>query len=262
MAKTILTIVTAVLLGVLVGCRGPDTGASQILPRPTQTAEIAAEAPTESETDIVEQMMTARSAYEDALKSLAQHYANTGNHLKLAWAQDELKELGKIHRYNYIIEAAVAGPNLRARQTIQLADYMYEDARRLERRARRLVVINNENLLRTSLNKYNDLIKMHPTSDKIDDAAYRAAGIHEDFKDYTLALLYYQRAYQWDSNTPHPAKYKRAFILDQHMHRRAEALDLYRQAVKEGRLAKSYMEFAQERIRVLSEAPGGKKEVK
>ena len=92
------------------------------------------------------------------------------------------------------------------------------------------VVLKDENLLRMALDKYNQLISKFPTSDKIDDAAFRAAGIYEHFKDYSIAVQYYQRTYQWDPQTIYPAKYKAAFILDQRLHRRAEALQLYQDA--------------------------------
>ena len=57
-------------------------------------------------------------------------------------------------------------------------------------------------LLRAALRKYGELISQYPTSDKIDDAAYKMARIHEGFGDYTIALAFYQRAYQWDAATP------------------------------------------------------------
>ena len=57
------------------------------------------------------------------------------------------------------------------------------------KKARELIIITNEDMLRVALDKYNQLIRKHPPSDKIDDAAYRAAGIYEYFKDYTIAIL-------------------------------------------------------------------------
>ena len=151
-------------------------------------------------------------------------------------------------QYNYIIGAIVAGPNLKASDSIAMANYMYQDAVRLEKKAGRLIVIKHEDRLRMALEQYNQVIRKHPTSDKIDDAAFRAAGIYEHFKDYTIALLYYQRTYQWDPETIHPARFKAAYILDMYLHRRAEAMQLYQQVLKKGGLSKERKEFIEERI--------------
>ena len=125
----------------------------------------------------------------------------------------------------------MAGPNLKGTKSVSEADYLYNDAVRLEDQAGQFMIIKDDNLLRVALDKYNQLISKFPSSDKIDDAAYRAAGIYEHFKDYTIAVLYYQRVYQWDPQTAYPARFKAAHILDTQLHRRAEALQLYQEAL-------------------------------
>jgi tetratricopeptide (TPR) repeat protein len=252
MAKTILSVLLIVLLNVLVGCYGVDSGQSQLLPPPMKAVTVV-EA---GEADIIEQMSINRLAYRQYLESLIAHYKKTGNNMKLGWAEDELKKLNKMPQYNYIIEASVAGPDLKASNSITIADYMYDEAYRLEKKAKALILIIDENLLRVALDKYNQLIRKHPSSDKIDDAAYRAGGIFEHFKDYTIALLYYQRTYQWDPDTIHPARFKAAYILDEHLHRRAEALELYQQAVEKEKLSQNCKEFAEERIAELTRMSG------
>ena len=255
MARMILTTVLIVLLNVLVGCHSADSGRSQLVPARSKAAVVAAvEVGKTGETDIIEQMAVNRRAYRHGLELLIAHYNNKGNNMKLAWAEDELKKLDEMPQYNYIIEASVAGPNLKATTLIAEAELMYMEAMRLEKKAKKLVVIKNEDLLRQALEQYNQLIRKHPSSDKIDDAAFRSAGIFEYFKDYTIALLYYQRAYQWDSNTPYPAEYKAARILDRHLHRRAEALELYHQAVKREGMSRSYRDLAEMRITELTKS--------
>ena len=152
--------------------------------------------------------------------------------MKLEWAKNELAALDVIPQYNYIFEAGVAGPELKASASIPEADELYAQAVAMEDKAGMLLIVKNDNLLRKAIEKYNLLIKKYPSSDKIDDVAYKAAGIYEHFKDYTIAVLYYQRTYQWDAETPYPAQFKAAFILDYYLHRRAEALDQYQQAIK------------------------------
>jgi tetratricopeptide (TPR) repeat protein len=99
------------------------------------------------------------------------------------------------------------------------------------------------------------LISKYPNSDKIDDAAFRAAGIYEYLNDYTIAVQYYQRTYQWDPQTAYPARYKAAFLLDTQLGRRAEALQLYQEALS--KVTKSsehvlWVEYAERRVKDLS----------
>jgi tetratricopeptide (TPR) repeat protein len=256
MAKAILTVLVIVLLNILVGCLKVDSGRAQLMPpRPKEPPGAApvAKVAKAGEVDIVEQMAVSRRAYQQGLESLVEHYMNTGNNMKLQWAKKELAALDAIPQYNYIIEASLAGPNLKATTSIPEADDLYMEAVLLEEKAKGLIVIVDENLLRLALDKYNQLVKKYPSSDKIDDAAYRAAGIHEHFRDYTIAALYYQRASQWDPEATYAsALFKAAYILDKRLHRRDEALELYRQAVENENLSYNYWTFAEKRITELT----------
>jgi tetratricopeptide (TPR) repeat protein len=246
------SILLLVALVFISGCRNVDSGESQILlpsSQPIRAENISTAGA--SETDIIEQMMINREAYRHGLMTLIANYEQTGNKMMLEWAQNELAGLNKAPQYNYIIEASIAGPELKASTSITEADYMYQDALLTEAKARELVVVVNDDLLRVALAKYNNLIQKHPYSDKIDDAAFKAGKICEHFKDYSIALLYYQRAYQWDPQTPHPARFKAAYILDQRMARRSEALELYQQALQDKDLGSSYRDYAQKRIEAL-----------
>ena len=256
MARTILTVLLVVSVGVLVGCHGVDSGRSQLMPAGITPAE-AVEVGQASEAEIIEQVAINREAYRQGLELLIAHYKEIGNNVQLAWAENELKELDGLPQYNYIVEASVAGPDLRASTSIIEANYIYQDIVRLEKKAGRFVVVKNEKQLRMALSRYNQLIRRYPSSDKIDDAAYRAAGIYEHFKDYAIALLYYRRAFEWDSETTNPARFKAARLLDKHMSRRAEALELYEQAVEKGGLSTAQNSFAQGRIAELSKSDEG-----
>ena len=250
MARAILTVSLIFLLFVLVGCYSVDSGASQLIPSKMRSASIVEG----KEADIVEQISINRQTYRQGLESLIGYYKRTGNSMKVGWAKNELKKLDDMPQYNYIIEAIIAGPSLRASDSIAEAELMYLEAASAERKSKKLGIFTDEDELRGALDKYNQLIKRYPSSDRIDDAAYRAAAIFEHFKDYTIAVLYYQRTYQWDSDTVHPARFKAAYILDRHLRRRADALEIYKEAVKEEGLSENYREFAENRI---SELTGG-----
>ncbi|UCE99854.1 MAG: hypothetical protein JSV82_01970 [Planctomycetota bacterium] len=260
MARWILTVLLIVLLHVLVGCGGVDTGRAQLVPAASKEALVALSRGGDvGESDVVEQMVVHRSAYRRTLELLVDHYNETGDNMKFMWAERELAALDDIPQYNYIIEASVAGANLRASTAIPEADYMYRDAMELEEKAKWLIVTQDEDKLRLALDKYNQLIRKHPSSDKIDDAAYQAGEIYEYFKDYTIAILYYKRCYQWNADTIYPARFRAAFILDRRLHRREEALSLYQDAlgaIKRAGEHEQWKEFAERRIREMTETGG------
>jgi len=255
MTRVILSMMLTGLMIVLVGCHGADSGKSQLLPSRLKVVSVV-EA---SEADIVEQMSINRMAYRQYTEALIKHYKDVGNNMKLGWAKSELKMLNKIPQYNYIIEASVPGPELRAVNSIAEAELMYLRALQTEKKAKQLVVITDDDLLREALDQYNQLIRRYPTSDRIDDAAFKAAKIYEYFKDYTIALMYYQRAYQWDPEESYPAKLKAARILDNKLHRRSEALELYKQVVGVPGLSKSTKQVIQTRINELTRGEQDKK---
>ena len=263
MARIVCTGILIVFLNVLVGCQNVDRGRSQLIPRDTRQKlgpATVVDITGTSEADIVEQMAVNRQAYRQGLELLTGYYVRTGNNRKLEWANKELTALNTMPKYNYIIEAEVAPANLKGSASIPDADDLYYDAQQLDKDAGTLPILKNQNQLRLALEKYRELIRKHPSSDKIDDAAYSAGVIQEYFKDYSIALLYFKRTFQWDPDTPHPARFRAARILDKNLHRNNEALQLYQQAVKiEGQFDKyrEWREYAERRIRELQKIDEG-----
>ncbi len=256
MARLALTTSILISLFVFTGCNRVDSGRAQMLP--VQVSNIpgpSVDISKSGEADLAEQMAVNRQAYRRGLELLVQHYTRTGNNMKLNWAEKELNGLSSIPQYDYVVEATVAGANLRASRSIPEADYLFAEAVRLDEQARQFMIIKDDNLLRLALDKYNQLISKYPNSDKIDDAAFKAAGIYDHFKDYSIAVLYYQRTYQWDPQTIYPARFKAAQVLDKDLHRRSEALELYKEALanisKSGQ-HREWQTYAEKRIKVLS----------
>jgi tetratricopeptide (TPR) repeat protein len=260
MARVFLTVAVIVTLNVLVGCTTVDSGRGT--QRPVRTGAWSGQPPMVAdagETDVVEKVAVAREAYRHALMQLAQYYRNSGNHMKLGWAEKELSALNTMAQYNYIIEATVAGPELKATADIIQADQLYQEGLAAEKKAG---ILKNETQLRIALDRYNELIRKYPTSDKIDEAAYQAAQIYEHFKDYTIALVYYQRTYQWDPHTPYPALFHEAYILDQHLHERAKALDVYQKALESLTMDQehhNWRKYAEKRVAELTKTGEGAK---
>ena len=254
MARIVLACLLTAIITVVVGCHSVDGGASQLIPNSVKDVSADTGIVDAAESDLIEQMAINRLAYMQYLESLIAHYEKVGDSMKLQWAKNERKKLEDVPKYNYVIEAQVAGPDLRATNSIPLADYIYRDIVNMEKKAGMLILVKHEDNLRKAFRKYNEFIKTYPSSDKIDDAAYRAAGICEYFKDYTIALVYYTRAYQWNPSEPNPAMFKAACILDEQLARRDEALKLYQESLAKGGLSEEYKEFAEMRVAELTKS--------
>jgi len=235
MTRIVVTAAMIALVTVLVGCQS-NQGRSQMLPDRTQSVQTSPATPLEGvasadEIDLVEGLSAQRQAYRGSLEKLIKYYDASGNNQKLSWARTELNALDRIPQYRYVDESVILGADLKATARIPAADELYNKAFETERKAGVLPVLKDEEGLRGALTLYSELLAQYPTSDKIDDAAFRMGGIHEYFRDYVIALSFYQRAYQWDPATPYPARFKAAAILDGKLHRRAEALQLYQEAI-------------------------------
>jgi TolA-binding protein len=262
MARILLTVIFIVLLIVPAGCSNLPKEKTYFVP-PVEEKPSSAIIGTDvqqGEIDIVEKLTANRQAYRQALESLEEYYSQTGNHMKLTWVQKELEGLTGIPQYRYLFEAEFAGPGLRATKSIPDADRLYNEAVQIYKKAKEGVIFVDEKKLRLALDKFNQLITKYPSSDKIDDAAYTAGSIYEHFKEYSIAAVYYNRTYQWDPQTIYPARFKTADVLDKFLKRRAEALPMYRKAMKE-ELDKhpQYKIFVERRIAELTNLQGAEK---
>ncbi len=259
MARMVCTGLVAVLLLVCVGCQDGDKGKGMQLSPSEKAGETGGMVPvtTAEEMDLIEEVASARAAYRHGLVLLISHYESAGNHMKKKWAEKELAALDVIPQYKYVIDAEITGSGLRATDAIPEADELYAKGREYEKEGRLLLVLKDKDMLRLALDKYNELIRKYPSSDKIDDAAYRAAMIYHHFKDYRIAVTYYERSFQWDAATPYPSRFKAAWIYDDYYHDREKALVLYKEGLEVMPIDKytEWREFAEMRVKGLSASP-------
>ncbi|MHC5158091.1 MAG: tetratricopeptide repeat protein [Planctomycetota bacterium] len=265
---TRISLIAALILpGVfLIGCDNPRTRDAHLL-EPQDIPAVSQDdvflAPDASEVDYVENLAGTRDAYRQALMTLVDYYGSVGNATKLQWAQTELKTFDQMVHYQYLQPAEWVPENLMATDSIEAADVLYDEAKSLESQARLGVVIN-EAKLRQALGLYNQLIQQYPSSDKIDDAAYKAGRIYDHLKNYELAAIYYQRTFQWNEATSYPARFRAASVMDHKLRMRAASLALYKLSVEKESRYSDNAEIARERIAALSapspepeeEAPG------
>ncbi len=250
-------LIVAIILGglALTGCENPQKTDAHLISAPEAIEAEAVDvylAAGSGEADYVENLAAQRAAYRAALGGLRDYYRSVGNAAKGQWADTELKTFDQMVHYRYIQPGEWVPENLTAMNSIEDADVMYREAMKLYREAGGLFIITSKPKLRESLNKFNEVIQKFPSSDKIDDSAYRAGRIYEYLKNYELAAVYYQRTFQWNEVTPYPARYRAARVMDSKLRMRKEALVLYQLAVeKESRYVEN-TEHANLRIKALS----------
>ncbi len=219
---------------------------------PAQAEKVTGEGfivPGAEEVDLVEDMAGRRNGYRESLKALIDFYEAAGDATKLAWAQ---REYALMPQYRYLMPGEALRADLQATDSIDIADELYAEAVDLHKEAGGLLIIIDEDKLRISLNKFNQLIENYPSSDKIDDAAYKAGRIYRHFQDYEIAAVYFQRAFQWDANTPYPARFRAAYILDRKLNMKSEALVLYQLSLEKESRYEDNAEFSRRRIRNLT----------
>jgi tetratricopeptide (TPR) repeat protein len=256
---TVITILVAAILGlagcIMVGCDNPRSRDAHLLTTPPPAvSEGAILAPDAGEVDFVENLAAAREAYRQSLEGLHNYYRSVGNATKARWAQTELRTFDQMVRYQYIQPAEWTPKELKAESSIAEADALYSKAMSLYRESGGMIIVASRAKLQEALGYFNQLIQQYPSSDKIDDAAYRAARIYEYLKNYEVAAVYYQRTFQWNEATPYPARFRAAYVLDQRLKMRRDALLLYQQAlVKESRFVEN-TEYAQARVNALSQS--------
>lgn len=258
MARIVSTLALITLLSVLAGCQetGPDSARLMQIDtrRPINRAVPAGT----SEADLVEEMVVNREAYKSSLELMIAYYNRTGNALMLERARKEYDSFRLMTKYTYISEARLLVDELEASTPIPAADDLWYDGQEFEDKAGPIQGFRDKGKLRLALQKYQQLIKNYPNSDKVDDATFKAGVIHEEFKDYVVALEYYRSAYKADPETIHPARFRAARILDQQMHHYAEALELYKQAVAMDRFDshRKWKEYSEGRIRDIEKEGG------
>ena len=209
-----------------------------------------------NEVDIVEEVMTHRASYHQSLVALRDYYIEHGSNDKRKWAEAELADLSRVRPFKYILSAEIPNSSLRPERSVAEADAMYQNGVELMRKGGHGVpALYRQDLMREALRVFHDLITKYPNSDKIDDAAFCCGEIYKEyFKDQELiAVKWYERAHQWDPDTPHPALFQAAVVYDFRLHDRARALELYHDVLEKEQENKSNLAFATRRIYELTE---------
>lgn len=207
------------------------------------------------EVDLVEELVSHRNHYRESLEQLRSYYAHHGYAAKQIWAGLELEGFSRIKTFQYLMDAEVPSELLTASDAIPEADVLYEEAVELMRRGGHGVpAIYREDRMVEAAERLRELIRLFPSSDKIDDAAFLCGEIHREYLpgQELIAVKWYERAWTWDPNTPHPARFEAAVVYDYRLHDRSRALELYQAVAQDPSAGKSNHRFAARRIRELT----------
>ena len=194
-------------------------------PQQTERQRLAAR-----EMLIVEELTTARNQYRESLEKLVAFYTVSRDDTKLKKAREELASLKAVSQYNYVIVAEALGPDLRASKSIPEADQLFIDARRCDTAPPGIDTPANK---QKALDAYLALISRYPESTRIGECAYYIAEIYDtQHRDYHRAVVYYEKAAQWDPAIAHPTRIKAARVCYYFLRDMKRAKRLYEAAME------------------------------
>jgi len=210
-------------------------------PAPAGAGGAAAAAPVReafppgAELALVERVVDSRQQYEESLVKLIDQYSQTGQDRKRRMAEDELSDLRKVSKYDYVALLDVLTTTPKPIRSIPEADRLFADAMTYKNYPADLFIFGKRDHLEKALLKFQQVILQYPESDKVAEAAYRMAEIYEgsSYNEYFLAARYYEAAFRWNPKLPYPALWRAAQNYDARLHNYAEAKRVYDMCAKE-----------------------------
>lgn len=210
------------------------------------------------EVDLVEEVLTHRAIYYRTLRVLRDYYRDHGYEDKRRWAESEIRAVERIQPFRYLYTGEVPQADLQPVESVAAADTLYTEGLALMKQGGHGVpALYREDKMLQALNKFVTLVRRYPSSDKIDDAAFYCGEIHKEYlkNQEPLAVQWYERAFTWDPNTPHPARFQAAVVYDFRLHDRSRALELYQQVLDLETDNQSNVNFSVKRIGQLTRMP-------
>jgi len=220
---------------------------------------VAAPAPNQAvegpnEAGLVEQVVGARHAWMNALEKLAEYYETKGLTFKAKVIKRVQERFDPIRTYDYFTNAEVPPPSLKPTEVVPEADTLFEKALKLHRQGKPLPLITSYRKERQALLLFHQLVDQYPTSTKIAHAAYHIAEIYKEyFNEDARAVIWYERAWQWDPHIQLPARSHAAYVYDFRLGQHGKALALYHEVIKYEQFDASNIRYAHQRIRELTE---------
>ena len=205
---------------------------------------------------LVEYAVIARSDYIAAVENVIKLYDQKRQTFKAQVVANMRDRLDPIRLYPYFPDSMLPPKDLRPTEEIPAANELYEKSEKLFRQGKGIV----HTFITTSYEKQREacigsmkLIRNYPRSTKIAMSAYYIAEINKEyFKENTLAVYWYERAWTWDTHLPEPARFQAATVYDIHLHNYAKAVECYRLSMQYDPTRFRNYEYSQQRIHELT----------
>lgn len=266
--RVTLSAIAVIVVSSLTGCNVDPAMSESRVPRGPRTTVgdpsrvdtrnmrgIDVRASDQQEVDLVEDMTANRTSYVLSLEKLRDFYKARGYADKQAWADQELKGIRGVRTFRYVMEAEVPKTKLTPVATVEDADALYDRGLKLMSKGGHGVpIFYSEKHMVEAADTFKQLIERYPNSDKVDDAAFQLGEIYKEYmKDQEpIAVQWYERALQWDPETPHPVRFQAAVVYDLRLHDRDRALELYQEVVRREEKPFSNIVFSNRRIQDLT----------
>ena len=239
------------------GLSGPSAGPNGPMTAfPEELADSGYSAADAHEVDLVEAVVAHRGQYQRTLRQLHDYYRAKGYAAKAEWASYELDGLSQVKKFLYVLDAEVPSTSLRPEEEIAEADSLYNKGLDLMRRGGHGIPgVYREDRMVEAAQVFRGLIERYPTSDKIDDAAFYLGEIHNLYLkgQKQLAAQWYERAFAWNPDTPHPARFQAAVVFDHDLQDRDRALELYHDVLNRGTAANRSVRHSSRRVYELTQ---------
>jgi hypothetical protein len=195
------------------------------------SAPAAADGPRGGDLEFVEKVIDARRAYANSLKALMDYYRGAGDTRRAQMAEDELRAFHRQPHPVYRIELDVPSLKLQPLYNQKEANDLFRWAMNYKDKGIGTEYGDNQHRAEIIL---QELLSKYPQSNKISDAAYMLGELYEGraFRQFERAAAYYERCFQWDSNTRYDARLRAARIYDRDLRDRTRAIELYRAALE------------------------------
>jgi hypothetical protein len=185
---------------------------------------------------LVERTVAAREKYIADTDNVANVLAAKSDSYKLKVIRTMQARLDPICLYPYFPESMLPPRYLRPNAQIPAADRLYQEGVQLFQEGKgwaHTFVTTSYPKERQACVRFMKLIHDYPQSTKIAMAAYYIAEINKEyFKENTLAVYWYERAWTWDPHITEPARFQAATVYDFHLHNYSKAVECYRLALK------------------------------
>ena len=205
---------------------------------------------------LVEYAVAARREYLDALDELIAYYDRTApDSYKALRVRNVGDRLYPERMYAYFKSAEVPPESLRPTEVIPEAERLYADALKLHQDGKGIThtfLTTNYAKQRQALTKFLQLVRQYPSSTKIALAAYYIGDIYKEYFDRDLrAVMWYERAWQWDPDVVKPARFQAATVYDLRLQNKSRAIELYQAAIEHEQFNESNVIWARRRVRQL-----------